>query len=80
MGLVLRHGPEIPYGPFLCLAALAVVVGWSPLWQWSEPIFGLGGLLILVILFCLIAVVPLLVLMRVIRLAAHWVIDRAPGQ
>lgn len=79
-GLVLRRGPEIPYGPFLCLAAFVAVVGWSPLWQWSEPIFGLGGLLILVILFCLIAVVPLLVLMRVLRLMVHWVTGRGPGE
>lgn len=31
--LVFRGEREIPYGPFLCAAAAAVVVGWSRLWQ-----------------------------------------------
>ena len=48
--LFLRKEREIPYGPFLCLAALAVVVGWSatwngmtPLWSGIAPVLGLLG-------------------------------------
>jgi len=67
VSLILRRGPEIPYGPFLCLAALVVVVRWASLWEWAAPIFGLGQMLILIILLCLILTVPLLVAMRMIR-------------
>ena len=65
--LILRRGPEIPYGPFLCMAALAVICGWAAVWEWSSPIFGLGGWLVLVLLICLILMVPLLVLIRLVR-------------
>jgi len=33
---VVRHREnELPYGPSLCLACAAVVVGWRPLWRWA---------------------------------------------
>jgi len=33
---VVRHREnELPYGPSLCLASAAVIVGWRPLWQWA---------------------------------------------
>jgi leader peptidase (prepilin peptidase)/N-methyltransferase len=67
ISLILRRGPEIPFGPFLCMATLVVIVGWTDVWEWSSPIFGLGGLLILVVLICLILMVPLLVLSRLVR-------------
>ena len=31
--LILRRGKHIPYGPFLCLAALATIVGWATIWN-----------------------------------------------
>lgn len=67
VSLVLRRGPEIPYGPFLCLAALVVIVRWPVLWEGSMWIFGLGKILILIIAFCLIVMVPLLFLTRLVR-------------
>ncbi|HUT94185.1 MAG TPA: prepilin peptidase [Thermoguttaceae bacterium] len=67
IGLVLRHGPEIPYGPFLCLAALGVLVRWASLWEWIAPVYGLGWFLVLLIAMCLILMVPLLVVIRLIR-------------
>ncbi|MFH1268456.1 MAG: prepilin peptidase [Planctomycetota bacterium] len=67
--LVLRRGPEIPYGPFLCLAALVVLVRWADLWQWAAPVFGLGGILVVVIFLCLVVMVPLLIVSRMIRTA-----------
>ncbi|MFH1920836.1 MAG: prepilin peptidase [Planctomycetota bacterium] len=67
--LVLRRGPEIPYGPFLCLAALVVLVRWVTLWELTAWYFGLGWSLILVILLCLILMVPLLIVSRMIRTA-----------
>lgn len=37
---VLRHREtELPYGPSLCLASAAVIVGWRPLWQWTGTAF-----------------------------------------
>ena len=33
---VVRHREnELPYGPSLCLASAAVIVGWRPLWGWA---------------------------------------------
>lgn len=36
--------PEIPYGPFLCLAAATVALRWAPWWDWARDLFGLGWL------------------------------------
>ncbi len=33
--LVRHRENELPYGPSLCLACAAVVLGWRPLWQWA---------------------------------------------
>ena len=61
--LLLRRGDVIPYGPFLCLAALVVLVRWTDFWTpnlqnvfrvgWLVPIvllvgFGLLGLMLAV--------------------------------
>ena len=45
--LLRRRGqfdPEIPYGPFLCLAAATVAVRWAPWWEWAQELFRLGWL------------------------------------
>ena len=36
---------EIPYGPFLCLATLLVIIEWPTIWLEAEPIFAMGWLL-----------------------------------
>ena len=41
--LVRHRESELPYGPSLCLASVAVIIGWHPLWrrvggQFSEPL------------------------------------------
>jgi len=41
--LVRHRESELPYGPSLCLASVAVIIGWQPLWrrvggQFSEPL------------------------------------------
>lgn len=33
VGLLLHRDHELPYGPSLCLAAVAVVLGWRPIWE-----------------------------------------------
>jgi leader peptidase (prepilin peptidase) / N-methyltransferase len=41
----LRGEHEIPYGPYLCLAALFVVVRWVPVWETAHAVFDTGWLL-----------------------------------
>ena len=72
--LVLIRDREIPYGPFLCLAALIVIVYWAGIWDWASNIFLLGWIVPLVMLACLAIMVPLLFLLRAISNAirARW--------
>ena len=42
--LIFRRDQEIPYGPYLCLAAAATVVLWAPIWSWAQPLFAVGWL------------------------------------
>jgi prepilin signal peptidase PulO-like enzyme (type II secretory pathway) len=69
---VLRRDDEIPYGPFLCLAASAVVVGWGTLWSRSEALFALGPVVPAVLVVCL-------VLLGVILAVWRWVKVRLLG-
>ncbi len=66
---VLRREPEIPYGPFLCLATTAVVLFWPRVWQATEVYFAVGWLIPAVLLVCLAGLVALLAAWR---LAAGW--------
>ncbi|MHB8902839.1 MAG: A24 family peptidase [Thermoguttaceae bacterium] len=43
--IILHRQPEIPYGPFLCLAAAAVMVWWRDVWLWAETPFMLAWIL-----------------------------------
>jgi leader peptidase (prepilin peptidase) / N-methyltransferase len=52
--LVLRRDDEIPYGPFLCLAAAACVVGWAPIWNWAAQLFAQGPLVPAMLIVCLV--------------------------
>jgi prepilin signal peptidase PulO-like enzyme (type II secretory pathway) len=40
--LAFHRESEIPYGPFLCLAAAMVMWRWCAVWLWAEPLFMLG--------------------------------------
>jgi prepilin signal peptidase PulO-like enzyme (type II secretory pathway) len=71
--LVFRRDDVIPYGPFLCLAAAATVVGWAAIWSWAEPLFAVGPLVPLVLVVCLGLLGVLLVLWR---LAKTWLWGR----
>ena len=42
--LILRRDDVIPYGPFLCLGALMVMVRWADIWINVQPVFQLGWL------------------------------------
>ncbi|MEN1680979.1 MAG: A24 family peptidase [Planctomycetota bacterium] len=56
---LLVHGDKaIPYGPFLCLATVFVLLIWAPLWMWAEPLLAFPALVptVLVVCFALLAV------------------------
>ncbi|MDR2762398.1 MAG: A24 family peptidase [Planctomycetaceae bacterium] len=38
IGMLLGRGRMIPYGPFLSLATLLLIIFWSPIWRSIEPI------------------------------------------
>jgi leader peptidase (prepilin peptidase)/N-methyltransferase len=45
---------DIAYGPFLCFAALLLIVGWADVWPgWGLPVFQLGWLVPVVLMFSL---------------------------
>ena len=43
---LMRRGQEIPYGPFLCLATAAVIIGWAHVWDYVHLYFYSLGLMI----------------------------------
>jgi prepilin signal peptidase PulO-like enzyme (type II secretory pathway) len=64
---IVRSDHEIPYGPFLCLAAAAAMAGWRDLWQWAGGRFFLPiWLMPLVLVFCLALMAILLGGMRLL--------------
>lgn len=67
LNLFIRRDQTIPYGPFLCLAALVTLVGWAGIWEWAEPIFGIGWLMPAVIVACMGVMTIMLFMLRVGR-------------
>ena len=67
--LLLRGKREIPYGPFLCLAAAATVLAWPTVWDFGYLYFSLGWKLIAVLIGCLGLMVVLLPPVR-------WILSR----
>jgi leader peptidase (prepilin peptidase) / N-methyltransferase len=50
---VVRGEHEVPYGPFLCLAALVVLIQWPDIWQRTEGIFAMAGILVALLAACM---------------------------
>jgi hypothetical protein len=68
LNLIVHRESEIPYGPFLCLAAGFVVIRWAAVWEWSEPrIFRFGPFVPLVVLVCLVLMALMLGVIRLLR-------------
>ncbi|GAB4134953.1 MAG: A24 family peptidase [Planctomycetaceae bacterium] len=42
VALLTRRGQEIPYGPYLSLGTLVLILGWDKIWPKVERIFALG--------------------------------------
>jgi prepilin signal peptidase PulO-like enzyme (type II secretory pathway) len=63
---ILTQRRDIAFGPYLCAAALILIVFWSNIWhQRTKPIFQLGWLVPQVLFFCLILMGGLLSLWRI---------------
>jgi prepilin signal peptidase PulO-like enzyme (type II secretory pathway) len=58
---------ELPYGPFLCLAALFVIVQWAAIWQWASPFFSIPWLVPGAIVACMALMFLLLSGLRWLR-------------
>ncbi len=65
--VVVLRDSEIPYGPFLCLAALTLLVAWAPVWAWAWGIFALGWMVPLVVAFCMVLMALLLGAWMILR-------------
>ena len=57
----------IPYGPFLCLAALCVMIFWAPMWESAGPMFEVPWLVPSAIAICLPVLAGLLYGWRLIK-------------
>jgi leader peptidase (prepilin peptidase) / N-methyltransferase len=67
--VILRRDDEIPYVPYLCLAAATVVVAWAPIWSWGREVFGAGPLVPLALAVCLGLLGIMLAIWRIIKTA-----------
>jgi leader peptidase (prepilin peptidase) / N-methyltransferase len=68
--VILRRDDEIFYGPFLCLATLAVMVRWADLWNADSPlqqVFGMPWLVATVLAIGVILLWAMLVLWRNVK-------------
>ncbi|MEX0718895.1 MAG: prepilin peptidase [Planctomycetaceae bacterium] len=70
-----RRAKELPYGPYLSLAAFAVVIAWPSFWRQTERIFSLGPLLPILGAFMLALLVASLLLIRGVKRLFGWTDD-----
>jgi len=54
VNLVLHGDKAIPFGPFLCLATLFVILFWGHIWAAGEMIYGVGWLVPAVLTVCFV--------------------------
>ena len=64
---IIHRDNVLPYGPYLCLAAVAVIVGWVPVWERIAQILQVGPLVPLALLLCLPLMAVLFFLVRVVK-------------
>ncbi|HXT57996.1 MAG TPA: A24 family peptidase [Pirellulales bacterium] len=65
--LILGGGRQIPYGPFLCLATLVVVLAWRSCWEWFGPFFFDPWLVPAVMGICFVALFLMLGALQFVR-------------
>ena len=64
---VFRRDDEIPYGPFLCLAALSVIVRWADIWNRCQFAFSVGWLVPITLIACIVLLFVMLVIWQKIK-------------
>jgi len=52
--VLLGLGGELPYGPFLCLGTVALILFWPQCWNFVEPFFSWTGFVPLLMCTCLV--------------------------
>jgi len=57
---IFKKDNEIPYGPFLCLATVVLIIFWPQFWGYLGPIFGTLGETIPIILLASLALMAVL--------------------
>ncbi len=63
----LMHGQrELPYGPYLCAAALAVLLYWTPIWDFTLMYFSMGWLLVAILAGCMVLMFLMLLTYRLL--------------
>lgn len=65
--LLFRRDQYIPYGPFLCLATLVVIVYWAYVWNETKYLFDLGLFFPGILLVCMAAMALMLSVWRIIK-------------
>jgi prepilin signal peptidase PulO-like enzyme (type II secretory pathway) len=64
---VVHRKSDIPYGPFLCLATIVLIVRWADIWNWGLPLFEQPWLVPAVMSVCMALMAVLLGGMRLLR-------------
>jgi prepilin signal peptidase PulO-like enzyme (type II secretory pathway) len=60
---------DIAFGPYLCLAALLVILKWASVWDFAGPLFAAGPLVPAVMAVCLVLMMGVLMLWRTVEQA-----------
>jgi leader peptidase (prepilin peptidase) / N-methyltransferase len=66
VGWLVHRQREIPYGPFLCAAALVVILRWAALWHRGSDVFALGWIVPAVVAVSMVLLGVLLLIYRLI--------------
>ncbi|MFN0020463.1 MAG: prepilin peptidase [Pirellulaceae bacterium] len=71
---------DIAFGPYLCLAAVVVIVGWGPIWDAAGDTFALGPMIPLLVGACLMLMMGMLMFWRMFREMVFPETDESDGQ
>lgn len=64
---IFRREREIPYGPWLSLATVILLLGWNQIWPYAERIFDMGPFLIVMGVFMFVALMASLQLIQIVK-------------
>ncbi len=62
-----RRDSEIPYGPYISLATLLLILGWRDIWPRVEGVFALGPLLPVLFVVMAVMLVVILFFMQIVK-------------